>query len=164
MTEEINTHLFLAQHDLAPPLLARFENGLLYPFVPGRTCGDDEIFSPSVFCGVARHLAKWHAALPQSRYEKSNGATEAPNDISKTQLQTASTIWTVMANWISELPESTQEQCDRRLELQGELSWMKTQFSEKDTEEPNVCCQQYNVSKFYIVDLISYSWCSLMAI
>ncbi|KAJ5538958.1 hypothetical protein N7513_007290 [Penicillium frequentans] len=147
--EEINTHLFLAQHDLATPLLARFENGLLYPFVPGRPCEEHELFSAPVFRGIARHLAKWHAVLPRisNEYSSRNSSkghparitTGPPDSIKQTQMQTASTMWEVMANWISKLPDSTQEQCDRRLKLQKELSWMKARFNENNTtDEPNL--------------------------
>ena len=35
---EATTHALLAERDLAAPLLARFQNGFLYSFLPGCAC------------------------------------------------------------------------------------------------------------------------------
>src|SRR5690242_3255837 len=65
-TEETRSHCLLARHGLAPPLYARFENGLLYKFVPGSVCSPADLRRPDVWRGVAQRLGEWHATLPIS--------------------------------------------------------------------------------------------------
>ena len=64
LAEETRSHELLASKGLAPPLLARFRNGLLYRFVRGQVCTPDDLTRPEVWRGVARRLAQWHAVIP----------------------------------------------------------------------------------------------------
>ena len=64
LAEETRSHELLASKGLAPPLLARFRNGLLYRFVQGQVCTPDDLTRPEVWRGVARRLAEWHAVIP----------------------------------------------------------------------------------------------------
>lgn len=61
---EAANHELLMRYDLAPELLARFENGMLYRFVPGTPCTAQDLSRPVVLKAVAAMLAEWHARLP----------------------------------------------------------------------------------------------------
>ncbi len=65
--EELANHALLARHGLAPPLLARFDNGLVYQFLPGCVCTPADLGRAPVWRGVARRLGEWHAVLPITR-------------------------------------------------------------------------------------------------
>ncbi|EPS36202.1 hypothetical protein H072_10362 [Dactylellina haptotyla CBS 200.50] len=60
---ECQNHFYLAQHTLAPPLLARFNNGLIYRFVPGRVTSPQDLSTPKVYTAVAKRLGQWHAQI-----------------------------------------------------------------------------------------------------
>lgn len=127
---ETTSHALLASRGLAPPLLARFKNGLLYRFIRGRPCGHQDLVSPPIWRGVARRLAQWHAVLPSS------GAApvkdESVPEIADSQDDEITVIrprrggpsmWAVLQKWVLALPVATAEQRARRLSLQAELQW-----------------------------------------
>ncbi|KAF3211420.1 hypothetical protein TWF192_004663 [Orbilia oligospora] len=60
---ECQNHFYLALHSLAPPLLARFNNGLIYRFVPGRVTSPADLSLPKVYTAVAKRLGQWHAQI-----------------------------------------------------------------------------------------------------
>src|SRR5947207_11017468 len=60
---EAKSHGLLAERGLAPPLLARFENGLLYRFIQGRVCTPQDLIIEPVWRAVARRLGQWHGSL-----------------------------------------------------------------------------------------------------
>ncbi|KAJ5740597.1 hypothetical protein N7493_000469 [Penicillium malachiteum] len=129
---ETTSHALLASCGLAPPLLARFKNGLLYRFIRGKPCGHEDLTTPPIYRGVARRLGQWHAVLP------SNGASAAPvedstiSDIEERQEEfeviqprcAGPSMWSVLQKWVLALPVSTPEQRARRLGLQKELQWV----------------------------------------
>ncbi|KAK7714872.1 hypothetical protein SLS57_006943 [Botryosphaeria dothidea] len=138
---ETRSHSLLARHKLAPPLLARFGNGLLYKFIEGSVCAPPDLRRPEVWRGVARRLGQWHATLPISYL-----ITEIPSDDSNTSpqddrahrrkaswLEAADNItpdkpspnlWTVMQKWIHSLPHATDAEQKRKSTLQQELIWL----------------------------------------
>ncbi|OKL60248.1 hypothetical protein UA08_04579 [Talaromyces atroroseus] len=142
---ETRSHTLLAQHGLAPPLLARFKNGLLYCFIRGHVTSPADLTKPSVWRGVARRLAQWHASLPITQSNESSQFSDSaeesptedccdlakPNGASKAQPETNITpirprqagpnMWTVLQKWILALPALTEEQRLRQRSLQGEL-------------------------------------------
>ncbi|KAF8250316.1 kinase-like protein [Wilcoxina mikolae CBS 423.85] len=109
---EFKTHCLLSQYNLAPPLLARFENGLFYRFVEGEVCKPQDLGKECVWCGVARKLGEWHGVLPIG----GEGSESAGGKGSVEQ-----NIWTVMQRWISALPTVTPSEAERRATLQQEL-------------------------------------------
>ncbi|KAI5307914.1 hypothetical protein KEM55_007070 [Ascosphaera atra] len=146
---ETRSHALLASRGLAPPLLARFQNGLLYRFLRGRVSQPHDLTRPLIYRGVARRLAQWHAALPISAVSKYEGwsredviATGQPDagkatakggrrssiDVPPEDQITPVTprhkglnIWAVIQKWILALPVDTKEQRDRRKGLQREF-------------------------------------------
>lgn len=108
-TGEYATHRLLSQHGLAPPIIARFENGLIYHFVPGRPCEPSSLAKEAVWRGVARRLGEWHAILPTSVSQYGDQNMFLPHFThhdcrSKNPLYRRS-IWAVLQKWISLLPE-----------------------------------------------------------
>ncbi|GLA26191.1 hypothetical protein CBS147321_4880 [Aspergillus niger] len=137
---ETSSHALLASHGLAPPLLARFNNGLLYRFLRGRPASPEDLATPCIWRGVARRLAQWHAVLPikgaaaplmpaedVSLMQHVDVATAhcqklKHEDISViTPKQPGPSMWSVLQKWILALPTTTEEQRQRRLSLQKEL-------------------------------------------
>ncbi|KAH0536415.1 hypothetical protein FGG08_006713 [Glutinoglossum americanum] len=139
---ESKSHCTLSHYNLAPPLLARFDNGLLYRFIRGRVCSPSDLGEEKVWRGVARRLGEWHGVLPvvsvdeevvnentrqgllmqlsaQSPSETDLTNRQAISDISPCSVRP--NIWTVMQKWIFALPSSTSEENLRRATLQREL-------------------------------------------
>ncbi|KAI5364637.1 putative protein kinase-like domain superfamily [Septoria linicola] len=62
---EIKTHALLASKGLASPLLARFENGIVYRFCPGDVCSTDDLSKPDYAVPapaafeLANHFGEW---------------------------------------------------------------------------------------------------------
>ncbi|PYH87160.1 putative ethanolamine kinase [Aspergillus uvarum CBS 121591] len=139
---ETSSHALLASYGLAPPLLARFKNGLLYRFLRGRPATHEDLATPPVWGGVARRLAQWHAVLPvcgtsatlkesddvpltrqvdvDLKDHQQQSQQEGSLSVVKTR-QPGPNIWTVTQKWILALPTATEEQRQRRLSLQKEL-------------------------------------------
>ncbi|KAH8426019.1 putative ethanolamine kinase [Aspergillus melleus] len=145
---ETKSHALLASYGLAPRLLARFQNGLLYRFIRGRPATHEDLVKPSIWRGVARRLAQWHAVLPISEAAAvtSNGSAEDEKPIMHhvdveqqsekddlvpvTPRQPAPNTWTVLQKWIRALPTTTDEQRQRRLDLQKELQRVVKEFDD----------------------------------
>jgi ethanolamine kinase len=71
---EAKTHAMLAEHNLASPLFARFRNGLLYAYLPGRACQLEELAHEEIWSCVAAKLGEYHAKM--SRTDDSAGDSE----------------------------------------------------------------------------------------
>ncbi|KAF3385645.1 Ethanolamine kinase 1 [Penicillium rolfsii] len=130
---ETTSHALLASRGLAPPLLARFNNGLLYRFIRGKPCGHEDLVTPPIFRGVARKLAQWHAVLPNTSAASTstNGVEKHDADITPIQPRRAgSSMWEVLQRWVLALPVATPEQRTRRLTLQKELEWVVSQLDD----------------------------------
>ncbi|OJI97385.1 hypothetical protein ASPVEDRAFT_79108 [Aspergillus versicolor CBS 583.65] len=143
---ETNSHALLARFGLAPPLLARFKNGLLYRFISGRPATHDDLVTESVWRGVARRLGQWHAVLPTSEASpeptpekgdslldsvevSADGQPVKTNDLNVIQpRRPGPNLWTVLQRWILALPASTEAQCERRRDLQTELERVVREF------------------------------------
>jgi ethanolamine kinase len=115
----------LAECGLAPPLLARFDNGLLYNFIQGRVCTPQDLVEEDVWRGIARRLAEWHSVpLPSSYYPETaaNGINGTyTNGHTATKTKPMPNIWTIMQKWIDALPTGTSAEQKRKSELQAEL-------------------------------------------
>lgn len=125
---ETISHSLLSQRNLAPPLLARFQNGLLYRFIRGRVCTPDDLRHEDVWRGVARRLGEWHARLPvvfESGDQRARSASKL--NLSKAAIKGITpgkgtpNLWTVMQKWILALPATTNAEMTRKNVLQKEL-------------------------------------------
>ncbi|KAF2657531.1 ethanolamine kinase-like protein [Lophiostoma macrostomum CBS 122681] len=135
---EAASHSVCARHGLAPPLLARFENGLLYKYIPGSVCSPADLRKPEVWRGVAQRLGEWHATLPISSI---SSTCPTPTQLSphnkRASVEAMSmltpgkpipNVWTVMQKWILALPTSTSAEKSRQELLQSELTWLTKQL------------------------------------
>jgi ethanolamine kinase len=123
--QEAQSHALLAEYGLAPPLLARFDNGLLYNFIQGRVCTPQDLVKEDVWRGIARRLAEWHSVpLPSSYYRETtaNGINGTyTNGHAVTKKKPMPNIWTIMQKWIDALPTGTSAEQKRKSLLQAEL-------------------------------------------
>jgi ethanolamine kinase len=146
---ETQNHELLARHGLAPELLARFENGMLYRYVPGTVTAPADLREEKIYRAVARRLAQWHATVPclpgktghSRRSSRADGQGMAiPTDDGEYQRavdgvapgKPTPNVWTVMQKWIFALPTDTEQQRIRQAELQRELKWVVSAFSNRD--------------------------------
>ncbi|KAH2418621.1 hypothetical protein KXV44_008492 [Aspergillus fumigatus] len=136
---ETTSHALLASRGLAPSLLARFQNGLLYRFIRGRPATHLDLVKPPLWRGVAQRLGQWHAVLPINGHSaSSSSAKELPlshhvdvddqhqheqeDDLDPIKPRVPGpNMWTVLQKWILALPTATEEQRTRRRALQKEL-------------------------------------------
>lgn len=136
--KEATSHSLLSQHGLAPSLLARFQNGLIYRFIRGRVCAPEDLTREPVWRGVARRLGQWHAVLPiiatgttavgqdagpvvplYTSVPKSMPSLETINAI--TPEKPAPNVWTIMQKWVFALPTESDAESKRKDILQNEL-------------------------------------------
>ena len=132
---EMKAHSLLASMSLAPPLLARFENGLMYRFVQGDVCTPEDLRKPGVYRQVAKLLGQWHGSLPIS------AITSTPDLSDDAQRKHCGlkdgkhtrpmpNIWSVMQQWIDALPNNTSEEKERNKILSAELGELSARFGE----------------------------------
>ncbi|KAI3331795.1 kinase-like protein [Xylariaceae sp. AK1471] len=136
---ETQNHELLMNHGLAPTLLARFENGMMYRYIQGKPCQPTDLREPSIYLAVARRIAQWHAIMPciHETNTGQNGLDEVTNGSHNSSLgllapgKPAPNTWTVMRKWIKALPTKTEAQRARQSELQKELSWLVEKLSQR---------------------------------
>ena len=99
---EVTTHVLLAERGLASPLLARFQNGLLYRFFPGHVCTAHNLQQDLIWEAITARLGEWHARLllpilktatSNPEEDKGTNSQESGTDQSLGQSRT---IWTVI--------------------------------------------------------------------
>lgn len=118
---EFAVHTQLTKLGLAPRLFARFGNGLVYAYIPGRTADYRELSESSTICNVSRRLAQWHVSLRRS-------------DIAQVMGQDPGDLWDILANWVDICPAGVLP--ISKEELREEFKWIK--FHLKDKGGPNV--------------------------
>ncbi|KAH6678272.1 kinase-like domain-containing protein [Halenospora varia] len=149
---ETQNHELLMQHNLAPELLARFHNGMLYRFIRGSVTSPADLRREDIWRAVARRLAEWHATVPCLPASREPLSTEidgseqfgmpAPTPSRKDPaLQSAidnvapgkpaPNVWTVMQKWIYALPTASEAQKTRQAQLQKELTRLVLEFSNR---------------------------------
>ena len=125
-------HALCAKHRLAPPLLARFKNGLMYRYIIGQVCTPQDIINERVWRAVAKHLGEWHARLPidsvagvihlpGSRSANSAKSQSAESCFDISCRSPVPNIWSVMQRWIDALPCGSPGQKSQKEMLQIEL-------------------------------------------
>ncbi|KAK0509723.1 hypothetical protein JMJ35_008117 [Cladonia borealis] len=136
--KEAVSHSLLSQHKLAPALLARFQNGLIYKFIRGRVCSPEDLTREPVWRGVARKLGEWHATLPIISAERTASIENAKHDVPLTldvpksspsldQINAITpgkptpNVWTIMQKWVFALPTTNEAEIRRKKVLQEEL-------------------------------------------
>lgn len=149
---ETQNHELLMQYGLAPKLLARFHNGMLYRFIQGSVTSSADLRHERIWRAVARRLAQWHAVVPcipakpapaQEAIEQSEnfGIPDPTPSKRDPALQAAidnvapgkpaPNVWTVMQKWIYALPCASEAERTRQATLQRELGHLVTEFSNR---------------------------------
>ena len=149
---ETQNHELLMQHNLAPQLLARFHNGMLYRFIRGAVTQPADLRKEDIWRAVARRLAEWHAVVPCLPSSREPLATEVtgsehfgiptPTPSRKDPAlqhaidnvapgKPAPNIWTVMQKWIYVLPNTSDAEKTRQANLQKELTRLVEEFSNR---------------------------------
>ena len=130
---EAISHQNCAEHGLAPALLARFRNGLLYRFIPGEVCTPQDLGIEVTWRAVARRLGQWHATLPISALSSMDGAVNGAEEGQGLAGRLPSpNIWTIMRRWINALPQGTTKEQTRKAFLEKELD---RSFKDLDNED-----------------------------
>ena len=151
---EAANHELLMRHSLAPELLARFRNGMLYRFISGTVAQAKHLSVPQVSRAVARRLAQWHATVPchfDTAY--TNGhcdgdiRSSSPNShvngningnsikykvVNAAPGKLPPNLWTTMQKWLLALPSETAPQRERQHLLQEEFEELVKQYSSRD--------------------------------
>ncbi|KAM3073072.1 hypothetical protein ACMFMG_008790 [Clarireedia jacksonii] len=149
---ETQNHELLMQYNLAPALLARFKNGMLYRFIRGAVTSPADLRKQSIWRAVARRLAEWHAVVPclasvreplsrQIDGSEQFGLTAPASSKKDPAIQAAidnvapgkpaPNVWTVMQKWIYALPVATDAERERQANLQKELTRLVAEFSDR---------------------------------
>ncbi|KAK1757617.1 ethanolamine kinase 1 [Echria macrotheca] len=146
---ETQNHELLMRHGLAPELIGRFENGMMYRFVQGTVTQPEDLRKPAIYKAVARRLAQWHAVVPcipgrtghSRKNSKIEGFPSPADELGDAEFQKAldhvapgkpsPNVWTVMQKWIFALPTDTEEQRVRQATLQKELGLLVDEFSQR---------------------------------
>ncbi|TEY68283.1 hypothetical protein BOTCAL_0121g00100 [Botryotinia calthae] len=148
---ETQNHELLTQYNLAPALLARFKNGMLYRFIRGAVTSPADLRQQRIWRGVARRLAEWHAVVPclatnhEVQPTEINGSEQFafPAAFGKVEpaLQSAidnaapgkpaPNVWTVMQKWIYALPVGSEVEKTRQATLQKELTRLVAELSNR---------------------------------
>lgn len=149
---ETQNHELLMQYGLAPALLARFHNGMLYSFIRGSVTSPADLRRQEIWRAVAKRLAEWHAVVPCLASVREPLSTEiegseqygipAPTPSRKDPALQAAidtvapnkpppNVWTVMQKWIYALPVGSDAQKQRQATLQRELTRLVAEFSNR---------------------------------
>lgn len=127
---EFATHMTLQSLDLAPALYARFGNGLIYEYLPGKPLDYIHMSDISVMKAVANRLAQWHSKIQASAIDKRVSLLK--NNQSSTF---AKDIWELMSHWIDILPAGIVGMTGE--ELRNELQWIRNTIG--DASPTAVC-------------------------
>jgi ethanolamine kinase len=132
---ETENHELLMKNGLAPVLLARFNNGMLYRYIRGAVTSPEDLRKPPIYRAVARRLAQWHATVPcLSSIPATNGsASKILNGESDVIApgKPPPNVWTVMHKWILALPSEKPEHRTRQKLLLGELRMLIQDLSQR---------------------------------
>ncbi|KAK8088253.1 hypothetical protein PG997_003214 [Apiospora hydei] len=127
---ETQNHELLMQHGLAPELLARFSNGMMYRYLRGTVTTPKDLREPRVYLAVARRLAQWHATMPCVHNESTTSNGTSPSDMVAPN-KPPPNVWTVMQKWLNALPNKTEAEQSRQRSLQEEFNWLIEELSQR---------------------------------
>jgi ethanolamine kinase len=149
---ETQNHELLTKYNLAPALLARFHNGMLYRFIKGTVTSPADLRREEIWRAVARRLAEWHALVPclpthreplpvEMNGSEKFGISATTPSRKDPSLQaaidtvapgkSAPNVWTVMQKWIYALPIGSEADKVRQASLQKELTRLVAEFSSR---------------------------------
>ncbi|VEU24015.1 DEKNAAC105251 [Brettanomyces naardenensis] len=151
---EFVSHLVLNSYNLAPPIHARFGNGLVYGFIEGRALQFEEMSDSHLYPFIASRLGEWHRLIDVDVIEESlrklrrrfgkSGMLDSRSG------KKPDNVWVLMKNWVEILPEISgmAHVCDENKDIQevrrhnrtptsvkeilsDELKWLKREIGDK---------------------------------
>lgn len=125
---EVATHMHLHSLNLAPPLYARFGNGLVYSFLPGKAIDYQYLSDPQVSHAIARRLSQWHVGLDPIQVE--NLIVSQKKARGEVAPKFSHNLWELLATWIDFMPETVVEMYSKD-ELKNELKWIRETIGSK---------------------------------
>lgn len=131
---ELKAHELLASMDLAPPLLARFDNGIVYKFVQGHVCSPADLRRPHVYRATAKRIGQWHGSLPISAITSTPDIHAGEPTLRHCGLKDGKytrpvpNMWSVVQQWIDALPTTTPADRQRTETLNAELAFLSARF------------------------------------
>lgn len=162
---EFILHLVLNSMHLAPPVHARFKNGLVYGFLQGRSLEPNELKSPNLYPLIAQQLGNWHSKININEihkgvnqlreYTRSHKRRQSFQQIKressdlkkekKSKKKYISSVWELIEDWIdvvpviNELIESFQNNTKVELNDENIRDFIKKEFKWlKDTLESHI--------------------------
>lgn len=133
-TGEIRAHSLLAARNLAPPLLARFNNGLLYRFTSGDVCSPEDIRKPDIYRAVADNLGTWHGSLSlaaiSNKQDLEAPGTNGTNKVHQRTNRPHPNLWSIMQSWIEALPTKTEQEKERQRNVQNDYNDLYAQLAD----------------------------------
>ena len=112
---EFISHLILNSINLAPPVFARFKNGLIYGFLSGRSLKPEELSNEALSPLIAQQLGNWHKSLNYKLIEEGvdkirtlrigarrNSVGKKKNITKKKRF--ISNVWELIDDWIEIVP------------------------------------------------------------
>jgi len=133
-TGEIRAHSLLAARNLAPPLLARFNNGLLYRFTSGDVCSPEDIRKPDIYRAVAANLGTWHGSLSiatiSNKQDLEAPGTNGTESAHHKTNRPFPNLWSIMQSWIEALPTKTEQENERQRNVQNDYNELYAQLAD----------------------------------
>lgn len=126
---EIRAHNALAKRNLAPELLARFDNGLMYRFVQGDVCTPQDLRKSRIYHQVAKRLGEWHSTIPIESIT-SPLADHASLNGEQKHSKPNPNVWSVMRQWHAALQARTEDETEQKRRLLTELDRLEKRFGD----------------------------------
>lgn len=126
---EFATHQHLHSRGLAPQLYARFGNGLVYAYLPGRSIEYTLLSHPDVTVAIARRLAEWHSRLDAQEINSQISILKEKNKSSDSK-EFVETIWELLGNWIEAMPTGIIKSHTKE-QLLSEVNWIQEEIGLK---------------------------------
>lgn len=109
-------------------------------------CTSEDLQRPEVYRAVARRLAQWHSTLPISAIssvecqdhqdtngthtDSHTGATTKNKSLSSRKSLPRPNLWTVVEGWFDALPESSEQERERKQILRTELAQLSSDLGQ----------------------------------
>lgn len=136
---EAHSHELLSRTQLSPPLLARFQNGLVYEFTIGNVAQPEDLRRPQVARAIAQKMAEWHVAVPIASGGPAPGeAKTTDHDPMTVDAQAWADIWSLMRKWVDLTPEEADDPRYTRSNLQHELRQLEARLAPPSPKQVQV--------------------------
>ncbi|GME87268.1 unnamed protein product [[Candida] boidinii] len=146
---EFCSHLIMNAFKLAPSIHCRFNNGLIYGFLGGRSLDYCELSNKKIYPLIAQRLSQWHSIIDINLIEKSVlKLKKFNNEINLNMTDNTGKffkdIWSLLEEWINIVPEidglintcfenkdlfEDADETNLHSVLLNELNWFKKNFN-----------------------------------